>query len=736
MNIRLLTSFFALSAFANTPNIWAQSRHNEATDETVDRCDDVASGFCSQATAGRDYKQSGQELANELKQALTESVNNIHGKGPLEAARTALERQGFVLKDGLNPEEIQDALLPYYLQGNVIPSPDQGHIRPQQVSHRSPFKKFELCEWEPNFFAEIKKDEARAQALKIRLGKIQSTLEAELNKDQLPPVSLFDRHSPAQTKLIELYDNWDRPERNFKAEFASAYIQNVLSTNSLERVNRINRVRIQETRRQINEIAELKTLCRMLDSAGHTDTSKDAIQYCQTPYPFRDRHTITGKELEYQELPIREAISDARTKLINVYSIGVVPNFFTMAIFEADDSGDLTKSKVNQQLKNLSEKIFTKQTDGTIKATPEKAEIYIDQYIGAQLAVSGWKEMIFKDFESQSTTQYVTDDELRTRGLCEALDKVYWHQIESIRSSIFNNVQKTKSVITSVSEKLYPEEIRIQQQAIFNDAKRRMNGIVGSTVGRHMNNEKRQKLTQSIETLKMHQPISIEKLRFKHDENLGVDVLDMDELDEGETHYSHFEDPALSGFLEVNAFFQTERTLGDVKIEKSVYVFPGLLRNFRDQPMGIYSVVAHEIGHSVGPQISKLNGYDLKRDWKSVLDCLARKDSISMGQHQHDECIADWISAETVASYINDPPRPPLPGFPNEPKQIALQAIAPLCAFQKDELPDDRKGRHPGTRKRINGVFGSHPTIRKALGCSSQGPYPYCSFSSSQEKKQ
>ena len=133
------------------------------------------------------------------------------------------------------------------------------------------------------------------------------------------------------------------------------------------------------------------------------------------------------------------------------------------------------------------------------------------------------------------------------------------------------------------------------------------------------------------------------------------------------------------------------------------------------------TVLAHEVGHKIGPEISKANGHDLRKDWASLVDCYKSSDSIRMTDGQEDETIADYISSEVIAKFLNNIE-------PAKRKDFLSKAIRPYCVFSSGFDTSISEG-HPESIYRVEGIFGASKSLRDAIGCTQPNPaYQTCSL--------
>jgi len=203
---------------------------------------------------------------------------------------------------------------------------------------------------------------------------------------------------------------------------------------------------------------------------------------------------------------------------------------------------------------------------------------------------------------------------------------------------------------------------------------------------------------------------------------LGLEVLRDDAIMQRQLTSTMFPvafgDTSLEFFRGVNAFYMPSTQVGAFKKAAMVNMMP-FFSFLRDrEPFAFISVLAHEIGHQIGPRLSSINGFSMIPLYLPILQCYAQPASIHMGMHQMDETMSDTIAAEVVAKMIA--------GFSQEKKIPAvISSVSPFCYFEHLSMksggfyPEDP---HPISKLRVAGIFGANSSLRKILGCSQDSP--------------
>lgn len=213
--------------------------------------------------------------------------------------------------------------------------------------------------------------------------------------------------------------------------------------------------------------------------------------------------------------------------------------------------------------------------------------------------------------------------------------------------------------------------------------------------------------------------------RFTKDTS-GLEVLKVVSSEDGDDLDYAFGNSKLSFFTEINAFYNSFVMEGDKRVKNDIVTMqPFFLQYVKTNKFNFMATIAHEIGHKIGPEVSKENGHDLRSDWSKLLDCYRKSDSIKMVNKQRDEVIADYISSEVLVSMFSKLPI-------SERKNAFKMAMKDLCLFNDCDNVDREQGfhdTHPENIFRINGILGANPKLRQVIGCPAENPkYRSCSL--------
>lgn len=321
-----------------------------------------------------------------------------------------------------------------------------------------------------------------------------------------------------------------------------------------------------------------------------------------------------------------------------------------------------------------------------------------------------------------------------SQALCAELRGVASMQIASIVKQFRQDLHLSKPFLAKVRERMYSPQAVTDQRRRFEAAKSLVSDVLESKIlPRVQDASKASVLRASLTDLQLHIPPAVDELPFMTRPGAKTPTLDLKKLDampdSTVNFYSKLIAPDFSGVADINAYYTPEHSLGTRRDPKNVFVYPGLIEAFSDSPAALMGILAHEVGHNFDPRMSQLGGHALKPEFQKLLDCLEKSTSAGMHEHQGNECVADWIAAEAMASLIDDPVRRKEFGMPAKDFDFVKQMMAPFCNFMDMEgagpLQDPENYLSP--RRRINGLFGAQPRLRAALGCDASGS-TYCSL--------
>lgn len=302
------------------------------------------------------------------------------------------------------------------------------------------------------------------------------------------------------------------------------------------------------------------------------------------------------------------------------------------------------------------------------------------------------------------------------RAMCDSVSTAYRSAGEEVIRKTKIYIGISRPTVETVLNSVYTPETEKAFDQMFVETREDVQGIVKQFVA---NPAKRTAIVDSYDALKkmwVQLPKDEDYIRGNKNEqilNWADAARDPAQMDQPLTMFT---DPDLNYFTELNANYVPNIQMGQAKLQSRVSMMPGFLLSLKSKPAFFHTVLAHEIGHNIGPQISRLNGFDLRPEYKDLLACYATSKSINMKPQQSDETIADYISSEVVAKKIAS--------LPADQRENALKlAMEPYCHFDADsehEISANCSGSHPQTTLRVGGIFGANPNIRNAIGCKEE----------------
>jgi hypothetical protein len=170
--------------------------------------------------------------------------------------------------------------------------------------------------------------------------------------------------------------------------------------------------------------------------------------------------------------------------------------------------------------------------------------------------------------------------------------------------------------------------------------------------------------------------------------------------------------PSLVAFTYDNASYNPNIIFGVQHSPEGIELEPYMLLALRSTPAMPLFVIAHEVGHKIGPIMSRINGHDVSHHYHDLLQCYRDPGSIGLKSGQEEETIADYIASEIVAREISRLPE-------SRRKDAVMASIQFLCGTQYASNSLKVDGSHPSPIYRASGIIGGNPRIRSLLNCSS-----------------
>ncbi len=309
---------------------------------------------------------------------------------------------------------------------------------------------------------------------------------------------------------------------------------------------------------------------------------------------------------------------------------------------------------------------------------------------------------------------------------CSDLKNSETNAATKVAQDFLKQVNVGKPTVEKMISTVYSPEKREAVTKLFNGSKETIQSLLKDLV---KDEGKRKEITDGYTALPlnwMEKPADSKYLTRKD----GVQALDIDKEPETLTTMSMvdpmtvFAEPSLSFFTIPNAMYNPKTTMGNVVVGEGVTIMPALFANVETNPNAALSVIAHEAGHTLGPLLSLLNGYDLRANYTDLLSCFKSSESIKMRTEQQDETFADYVSAEVLAREIAKLPK----ASQSESVVTAMESFCLLEAMTTNaHSGGGKEDPHPDPYLRISGIFGGNPSLRKVMGCTGDSPnYKSC----------
>jgi hypothetical protein len=293
------------------------------------------------------------------------------------------------------------------------------------------------------------------------------------------------------------------------------------------------------------------------------------------------------------------------------------------------------------------------------------------------------------------------------------------NEVERAAKKVYENLlldlNKSKTTVESVLDAFYGEEKRKNATHLFNKAKENIQILVKNFV---KDSGKRDEILREYDRLKLHwvdkPPEDFYKKNSKGYSSLDEDKarpLQIPGLD-GDP-YLLFNDPSLSHFTQLNANYQPTMVVGKLTNAERVMMMPAFNFLLGKNDFTYLATVAHEVGHKIGPEVSRINGHDLSGEYKDLVNCFKGIKSIKMLNVQADETIADYIGAEVMAMELAK--------LPMEKRRGALMSgMENFCIFEDSQEGLDLRENHPNNMFRASGIYGANSNLRKVIGCEGE----------------
>jgi hypothetical protein len=286
----------------------------------------------------------------------------------------------------------------------------------------------------------------------------------------------------------------------------------------------------------------------------------------------------------------------------------------------------------------------------------------------------------------------------------------------AVSEELLVKVAKSKPTVEALVDSVYTRDKEKMANAIFTTARSDIQDLANAFV---KDPQKKGLILDEYDSMQLHWMQKPDAAAYIKDES-GRPILDQSKRmsSPGDSVGTAFFDPKLSFFRTFNAFYLPEISFGKQRSAERITLMPAALALLEKNPFAFLSVAAHEIGHKIGPEVSRINGYELRSEYKDLIECYKDGKSIRLQDNQGDETIADYISSEVLARQIQR-----LPVEKREP--ALLSAVGAYCSFSDRTQVQGIfmcKENHPEQSLRVSGIFGANPSIRKILRCEKDSP--------------
>jgi hypothetical protein len=150
-----------------------------------------------------------------------------------------------------------------------------------------------------------------------------------------------------------------------------------------------------------------------------------------------------------------------------------------------------------------------------------------------------------------------------------------------------------------------------------------------------------------------------------------------------------------------------------------------------DSMYALYSIIAHELAHSIDPVTSKVGTAEL---FAPLTRCLSRPRSIGMSPNTDpmSEAFCDWMGYEVVARLVQQSGH----SLNRDRKDLAV-GMANANPFCSSASPNRLRTNdtHPPGRDRIE-MVAAQPALRQRLGCNNNSQLNYCPLQGLDERLQ
>jgi len=658
---------------------------------TTDSCADIADKVCSTEDVSKVLGRAG-DLAQQAKKDLDSIAESVLGDEWKARMLARLKAEGFTLKDGQSDADVTEFFKKLYL-----PQAENSDIDIFSNATADVCLSDEVSDAD----AEKNLQDLWASSGGPSLSLLDGTLIAasgsasnlENSRRYREAVGAFKRSEPARS-LMKNFDAWGLPgdsaqkAKDTMASFKN-YFEKEFAFVSSQRAQTLSALASDKARvLRISRLCALMTAMQGSSGDCHAvlvDTTPEGIMLKVEP-PVSDRRVA-----EFEDQVLRK-FEESGEESLEILKAGLDSALFPRALPSSYENPKTLMASLLAQ----------------------NAPTNFDAKESLKAGLSGFGETPHRN------------------RVCDESFLAAASRLRAIVNEFHDDLQLSKPYLQKARAKIYSPETLAKQRSQFDAAKMLLGKVVDQKLmPLVVNPAKRGLVKNSLSNVEMHVPPPVEELPFTTRPGSSFPVLDLRKVDRMPRSTTNFYEMLIrntgEGVDSANAFYTPEMNVGMQKDPKNVFVYPGMMEAYKDRPAGLLGVWAHEIGHNFGPEISKLNGHDMRPELQKLLECLKKSHALAMSDHQSDECIADWLATESMGMLLDDPSLRRQTGVPQKDYDFAHEFIAPYCMFMDQGIGSPTDGVHPSARRRINGILGAHPRIRAALGCKGEGK-AYCTL--------
>jgi hypothetical protein len=325
--------------------------------------------------------------------------------------------------------------------------------------------------------------------------------------------------------------------------------------------------------------------------------------------------------------------------------------------------------------------------------------------------------------EAQKLKNQISEHISRTSSFCSDIDSALNRIPEVARKKALTRLDTSRTTVEFLIGSIFTDARKSKIDKMVAIVRAEAKGVVDRI---NTDSNLRKSIHDSYDRLILTWLQKPDAQAYKKDSSTGAEVIDTNKLSLVDPLVEAFGSSGLNFFTQLNAYYKPLIQFASQRRDLNVTMMPIFLLLMDENPFAFLSVLAHEMGHNIGPQVSRWNGFDMTESWQPMTSCLADENSIRLQQGQEDEAIADTISAEILASILTQ--------LPAEKRRQAAQAsIAPFCMFSKENdsaMTVDCLSGHPEPILRTSGIFGGNLDLRRTLGCKGDATrYRSCGLS-------